>query len=330
MAGKLTETGNTILEECKHCKEIESEETILPETCNMTNKIDTRIFYCDLLNQTKGWRKKTTLEIPIDCRYLEEEFKKQLRESSLYIAKQPLGNFLEVEIEDLGITIIQDNIETEEYKESLIQEYRLNHQIRQVPDFQFYTDGSLGNSTDQEKKMGAAWLQTKGPNQGNSFAAGITDWPSSHRAELAAITLAILTVPQTSRVEIVTDSASCINTFNKLIKPDPKYTTRRWIKERNWSLWMRLSEIIRKKKLQVHLKKVKAHSGDLLNDKVDKLAKEGRNFPEIIWKDPICPLWSALPIWNQIAIDISLREFIKEIHKKETLIEWCQQNRIQK
>jgi hypothetical protein len=48
------ETGNTILEECKHCKEIESEETILPETCNMTNKIDTRIFYCDLLNQTKG------------------------------------------------------------------------------------------------------------------------------------------------------------------------------------------------------------------------------------------------------------------------------------
>jgi hypothetical protein len=93
---------------------------------------------------------------------------------------------------------------------------------------------------------------------------------------------------------------------------------------------MCLLEIIRKKKLQVYLKKVKAYSGDLLNDKVDKLAKEGRNFPEIIWKDPRCPLWSALPIWNQIAIDISLREFIKEIHKKETLIEWCQQNRIQK
>jgi len=248
----------------------------------------------------------------------------------MYIIRQPLGNFLEVEIEDLGISTIQENIETEEYRESLVQEYKLNHQTQQASDFQFYTDDSLGNSIDQEKRMGAAWLQTKGPNQGSFFAAGITDWSSSDRAELAAIILAILTVPQTSRVEIVTDSASCINTFNKLVKPDPKRTTRRWIKEKNWSLWMRLIEIIRKKKLQVHFKKVKAHSGDPFNDKVDKLAKEGRNFPEIIWKDPRHPLWSALPIWNQIVIDIPLREFVKEVHKKETLIEWCQQNRTQK
>ena len=111
---------------------------------------------------------------------------------------------------------------------------------------------------------------------------GITDWPSAHRAELAAIVLAVLTVPQASKVEIVTDSASCIDTFNKLSKPDAKRTICRWIKEKNWSLWMRLTEIIWRKKLQVRLTKVKAHSGDPSNERVDTLAKEGRNSPEVI------------------------------------------------
>jgi hypothetical protein len=102
------------------------------------------------------------------------------------------------------------------------------------------------------------------------------------------------------------------------------------MKEKNWSLWMRLIEIIRRKKIQVNLKKVKAHSGEYLNDKVDRLAKEGRNLPEVNWKDPRRSIWSVLPIWNQIVVDISIREFIKEVHKKETLVEWSQQNRIQK
>ena len=45
---------------------------------------------------------------------------------------------------------------------------------------------------------------------------------------------------------------------------------------------MRFMEIIRKKKLKVNLKKVKAHSGHKQNDIVDKLAKEGREAPEIM------------------------------------------------
>jgi ribonuclease HI len=237
---------------------------------------------------------------------------------------------MEVEIEDPGITIIEDNIESSEHKENLIKEYIANHQRYQALDFQFHTDGSLGNSLDKEKRMGAAWIQTKGPNPGNSFAAGISDWPSSDRAELAAIILATLTVPLESKVEIVTDSASCINTYTKLSLPNPRRTIRRWIKEKNWSLWMRLLEIIRKKKIKICFTKVTAHSGNPSNEKADRLAKEARNFPEIIWKDPRRPIWSTLPIWNHLVIDISLREFIKEIHKKETIIEWSQQNRILK
>jgi ribonuclease HI len=91
----------------------------------------------------------------------------------------------------------------------------------------------MKSSADQEKSMGAAWLQTEEPNQGSSFIAGVTDWPSPYKAELVAIILAVLTVPQGSEVEIVTDSALCINTFNRIAKPNPKHTIRRWIKEKN-------------------------------------------------------------------------------------------------
>jgi ribonuclease HI len=158
----------------------------------------------------------------------------------------------------------------------------------------------------------------------------VTDWSSLYRAELVAIILAVLTVPQESKVEIVTDSAMCISTYNRISKPDPKRTTRRWIKEKNWSLWMRLIEIVRRKRIWISFKKVKAHSGNTDNDRVDRLAKEGRNASEVIWKDPRCPIWSALPIWNNQVIDISVREFVKEVHRKETVVEWSEQNRIQK
>ena len=167
---------------------------------------------------------------------MEEEIKDQLRRNTKYISFQTTDRLLEVEIEDTGIRVIEDNIESEEYRNSLIRKYRLNSSCQQIYNFQFYTDSSLINEPDQGKRMGAAWLQTEGPNQGNSFAAGVTDWPSSYRAELVAIILVVLTVPQESKVEIVTDSASCISTYNRLSRPDPKHTIRRWIKVTNFSL----------------------------------------------------------------------------------------------
>ena len=148
-------SGHAILQECDLCKRKIEKETneispiqITPATCNLVRKTNILIWYCDLLNQIQSWRKKTILEIPVDCIYLEEEIKRQVKENSQFIGNQPTDSFLDVEIKDLGITIIQDNIESEEHKKSLIQEYRLNHQQYQILDFQFYTDESLGNSID--------------------------------------------------------------------------------------------------------------------------------------------------------------------------------------
>ena len=59
---------------------------------------------------------------------------------------------------------------------------------------------------------------------------------------------------------------------------------------------MRLMEIVNRKKVSIQMTKVKTYSKDSMNEKVDKLAKEGRNFPEIQWKDPKRPLWHALSV----------------------------------
>jgi ribonuclease HI len=298
--------------------------------CKLAQERETLNFYVDLLNRKNSWRKKTVLEIPVNCRFLEEEIREQLHRNIKFAHIQLTESFMEVEIQDTGIEIIEDNIEPGTYQNILLEEYRRNCQRNMANKFQFYTDGSVGRTSDQEKKMGIAWIQTEGPNIGSSFAASLSDWPTSYKAELTAIIIAALTVPTASEVEVVTDSASCISAFNKMIKANPRRTTRRWIKEKNWSLWMRFAEIIRRKKLKIQLKKVKAHSGHRHNDMADKLAKEGREALEIIWQDPRRPIWSVMPVWNNFEVDMSIRDFMKEIHKKETLVDWTQQNRVQK
>ena len=102
--------------------------------------------------------------------------------------------------------------------------------------------------------------------------AQIVHWPSSTRAELAAIFMALLTAPLHSRVHIFTDSAAAIQVITKCRKG---LSTRKWLKTPN-SLWvMNIIAMVKEKDLTLELVKVKGHSGDVLNDLADELAKEG-------------------------------------------------------
>jgi hypothetical protein len=231
------------LKECDLCdpnQSLESSERQKTNQCKLSESTKTIIFFCDFLNQNKGWRKRSSIEIPIDSKTLEEEIQSQLQRTPKFLTKQKTDKFLEVEIQDIGIDVIEDNIAPGEFRENIIKKYIRNNRAPQPNTYQFYTDGSFGETSDHEKKMGTAWIQSKGPYQDSSLIAGVSDWPSAYRAELVAILLAILTVPQSNNVEIVIDSASCINIFNRLSRPDSKRTTRRWIKEKNWTLWIRL------------------------------------------------------------------------------------------
>ena len=92
------------------------------------------------------------------------------------------------------------------------------------------------NRDQQEVTMGAAWIQTKGPNPESWHATGVENWSSSIRAEATAIATALLMILSNGKVTIHTDSQACIDIYNRLNSPSPKQTHKRWLKEKNWSL----------------------------------------------------------------------------------------------
>jgi ribonuclease HI len=176
--------------------------------------------------------------------------------------------------------------------------------------------------------MGAAWIQTSGPQPGSYFKTGVENWPSASRPEAMAIATALLTVPENKRVEIHTDSQNCIDTYSKLSTNSPKQTYKRWLKTNNWSVWSIIINTTKGKKLDLTLIKVKAHSNDTFNDKADQLAKEAASMSIIEWSPSEVYKIQTTPIWNGITIDIAPRNFIKEINKIIILKEWTTQHRI--
>ncbi|GET61145.1 ribonuclease H-like domain-containing protein [Rhizophagus irregularis DAOM 181602=DAOM 197198] len=82
----------------------------------------------------------------------------------------------------------------------------------------FYTDGSLINPGTPDVSMGWSWVQVLDDagffQSVAAYAHGtIHNWPSSTRAEIAAIHAALTVTPPSSTVTIHTDSQSAIDDF---------------------------------------------------------------------------------------------------------------------
>jgi ribonuclease HI len=218
---------------------------------------------------------------------------------------------------------------TEEYRSELKKAYIQNKtNINDSETYEFYTDGSLSDRGTTEIRMGAAWIQTKGPQSGSFFRTGVENWPSASRPEATAIATALLTVPRNKKVKIFTDSQNCIDTYTRLSTNSPKYTHKRWLKTNNWSIWSIIIDMSKKKNLELTLVKVKAHSNDFNNDKADQLAKEASLLPVIEWMSAGTYKIQTVLKWREIIVDIAPRNFIKEINKINILKEWTNQCRI--
>ncbi|PKC57933.1 hypothetical protein RhiirA1_471729 [Rhizophagus irregularis] len=92
---------------------------------------------------------------------------------------------------------------------------------------------------------------------------------------------ALLVSPFNCRVNIYTDSANCITTFNTrmhlgIVSPRQK------LKQSNFLLWDLIFFLINQKNLLVTLFKVPGHSNNLYNDEADTLAKAGAHIREPI------------------------------------------------
>ncbi|GBC51591.2 ribonuclease H-like domain-containing protein [Rhizophagus irregularis DAOM 181602=DAOM 197198] len=140
----------------------------------------------------------------------------------------------------------------------------------------FFTDGSLINLGAPDVSMGWSWMQMVPdagfPNSIATYAHGlIRDNPSSSRAEAAAI-YAVLTIsPRDSEVTIYTDSQIAIDGLQNC-SSYVYSNSRLYYKTTNFELWAIIERTIFSKNLTVLPVKVKAHSGNYLNDFADSLA----------------------------------------------------------
>ncbi|PKC02332.1 hypothetical protein RhiirA5_504092 [Rhizophagus irregularis] len=137
------------------------------------------------------------------------------------------------------------------------------------------SDGSSACSLD----AGFDGIQCQPNTPKLSFHGSTIFFPSSTKSEAMAILAAIIVVPFNSHLNIYTDSANCITTFNKLL----------------------LSPIL-----------IKGHSDNLWNNKADELANAGAHI-----KDPIIVNHKffhqnslGLITWNNISvIDRNVRKW---------------------
>ena len=130
-----------------------------------------------------------------------------------------------------------------------------------------YTDGAcLGNPGPG----GWAWAVPRG-----RFASGAEPHTTNQRMELTAAIEGLAAIPGRRRVHLYSDSAYIVNCFRerwweRWEKSGWKNTQKRPVANRD--LWERLLALTRRHDVVWH--KVRGHSGDPLNDRVDQLARD--------------------------------------------------------
>src|SRR5215216_4307843 len=148
-----------------------------------------------------------------------------------------------------------------------------------------------------------------------SYSTAFTSsFPSSSVAELAAIFTAILVVPSNCNITIFTDSSNIISQYNKYkLLSSISPSQRPFLKIVNVHIWQCIFQIIDTLALTVSMVKVKAHSGDLYNEKVDNLIKislESSTLNININNQSHMTLY-----YNKLAIVSPIRQFIKNINR---------------
>ncbi|CAB4436307.1 unnamed protein product [Rhizophagus irregularis] len=152
--------------------------------------------------------------------------------------------------------------------------------------YKFYTDGSLINLGSPDVSMGWSWVQVVHDagfySSVASYAHGvIKDWPSSSRAEAAAIYAALTVTPPDSTVKICTDSQTAMDGL-RLCASSSYMNGRVYYKTTNFELWAIIEKLITSKRLKVLPLKVKAHSDDYWNDFADSLANTAHTSSAIL------------------------------------------------
>ena len=320
----------TILTQCQGCNLNKSKDPLLNMCLYKKQKKD--MITPKYLAKKKA--QEEIIKIPCDTYILERNLEEALigKKREKLLRTGP-SHFMHVEIMDAEVTSINKLISSEDHKRDIVQallDNQSKNTTNEPTEYEFYTDGSLKMKDSPEVKMDAAAIQTKGPNPGSTLMARVKNWPSAARAEATAIAIAILTVPSFNKVTICTDSQNCIDTFQRLSTNDSRITSKRWLKMKNWYIWAIIIEAIERRRLEVSFKKVKAHANDELNKKADRLAKLATLVEPLTWNSIGQHKINVVPVWEGIICEENIRNLVKDLNQKSTIIKWTKQQRVQK
>ena len=161
--------------------------------------------------------------------------------------------------------------------------------------------------------MEGAWIEANSP-ENDQFIFQCEDFASSTRAEAIAILAALITAPYKCHVTINTDSITCMQQMDNILHKDNPI----WRKMANQTVWSFIKWIICTKNLTIFMVKVKAHSGDLLNNLTDKLAKGSYkiNVPILNISDNF-KYQLTMTKWADILIDKPHSEFFKQLFQAQ-------------
>ncbi|PKK57870.1 hypothetical protein RhiirC2_720940 [Rhizophagus irregularis] len=190
----------------------------------------------------------------------------------------------------------------------------------------FFTDGSLINLGTPNVSMGWSWMQIVPdagfPNSIATYAHGvICDNPSSFRAEATTI-YAILTIfPRDSEVTIYTDSQTAIDSLRSC-SSFIYSNSQLYYKTTNFELWAIIERTILSKNLTVHPVKVKAHSGNYLNDFADSLANTAHTASSSILISRLDLAFAhdfVLTYDNDVVCESNLRHLLKQYYQTQLM-----------
>jgi hypothetical protein len=119
---------------------------------------------------------------------------------------------------------------------------------------------------------------------------------------------------------IYTDSKAAIELIQKTLLASK---ARAWLKSSNTTILAAIKEAVHTKNLNLVLQKVKAHSGNALNDRADRVAKDGTkdNSPNDI-AEISTRGFVYKPLWQNTLIEVPVRGFIKKLTNTIYKAEW--------
>jgi len=154
-----------------------------------------------------GIRQENNQKIPV---LLEElsEYKESHTENRSNSREKVIDKKIKTYVHETSLLKMQgfdNNLET-----LLLKQLEENMKV-DCTDYSFYTDGSLVKEED-ECRMGASWVQVS-KDESRLLMEGkmrIAKWPSSTKAELAAVWMVVLVVACNSKIVVKLDSAAAI------------------------------------------------------------------------------------------------------------------------